>query len=101
MSLITVTNDNIQTIKEQDHAIVEFSAPWCGYCKRLSPVIKQLSKEMDIHVIDYDEYPDVLKEYGVDTIPTLMVLKHGKGGRPLINPSSKSAIQTWLNEELA
>lgn len=101
MSLMNITNENLQEVKARDAVIVEFSAPWCGYCRRLSPVIKQLAKEQDIFVIDYDEHSDVLKEYGVDTIPTLMVWKHGKGGRPLINPSAKSEIMAWLQEELA
>lgn len=101
MSLMKVTNENLHELKERDAVVVEFSASWCGYCRRLSPVIKQLATEQDIFVVDYDEQGDVLKEYGVDTIPTLMVLKHGKGGRALINPSAKSEITAWLREELA
>ena len=40
MSLITVTNNNLEELKNKEVVVVEFWAPWCGYCKRLAPVLK-------------------------------------------------------------
>ena len=62
--------------------VVDFFAEWCGPCKMLSPVLEQLSEEMDESVefikINIDENLSLAQEYGVTTIPTLVFLKDGK-----------------------
>lgn len=62
--------------------VVDFFADWCGPCKMLSPVLEQLSEEMDESVefikINIDENLSLAQEYGITTIPTLIYLKDGK-----------------------
>ena len=62
--------------------LVDFSAVWCGPCKMLDPVVKQLAGDWDGKVkvvkIDADENPNILMQYGVMGIPTLLFFKNGE-----------------------
>lgn len=99
MSLITVTNESIKELKEKEAVVVEFWAPWCGYCKRLAPVLKQVAKDIDIYQVNIDDLEAFSDEYGVETIPTLLVLRKGVAGNPLIAPQAKAVITDWLKSE--
>ncbi len=60
--------------------LVDFFANWCGPCKMLAPVLEKLADEMpeiDILKIDVDAVADVAKDYGIMSIPTLILFKEG------------------------
>ena len=63
----------------KDIVLFDFYADWCGPCKMLSPVLEELSKlkDIDIYKINVDKYPSKAREYGVMTIPTLILYKNG------------------------
>lgn len=100
MSFIRVTDDIIAELQQQDQVIVEFFAPWCGYCRRLYPIIRQVAMKYDIWSVNVDELGSFSDAYGIRTIPALLVLKKGKSGKPLVNPMTKKIILDWLKEEL-
>ena len=82
--LINVTEDTFQeeVISSIYPVLVDFSAVWCGPCKMLDPVVKQLAVEWDGKVkvvkIDADANPNILMKYGVLGIPTLLFFKGGE-----------------------
>ena len=82
--LINVTEDTFQeeVIGSSEPVLVDFSAVWCGPCKMLDPVVKQLAGEWDGKVkvvkIDADQNPNILMQYGVMGIPTLLFFKGGE-----------------------
>jgi thioredoxin 1 len=82
--LIKVTEDTFQNevIDASEPVLVDFSAVWCGPCKMLDPVVKQLAGEWDGKVkvvkIDADENPNVVMQYQVMGIPTLLFFKGGE-----------------------
>ena len=82
--LINVTEDTFQTevIDASEPVLVDFSAVWCGPCKMLDPIVKQLAGEWDGQVkivkIDADQNPNILMKYGVMGIPTLLFFKGGE-----------------------
>ena len=82
--LINVTEDTFQTevIDSPKPVLVDFSAVWCGPCKMLDPIVKQLAGEWDGKVkvvkIDADQNPNILMQYSVLGIPTLLFFKGGE-----------------------
>jgi thioredoxin 1 len=82
--LINVTEDTFQTevLDSSEPVLVDFSAVWCGPCKMLDPIVKQLAGEWDGKVkvvkIDADQNPAILMQYSVLGIPTLLFFKGGE-----------------------
>lgn len=80
-----------------------FGAPWCGYCRRLAPAIDRLESEygdkLKFVKIDTDDNAALADEYGVDTIPTLIVFRDGEAIASAVNPGSRAAVVEWLKEK--
>jgi len=77
--LINYKDNNFNEIIK-NKVLVDFYATWCGPCKMLSPVLEELSKEIDIDIvkIDVDENNNLAKEYGIMSIPCLILFENGK-----------------------
>lgn len=77
--LINYKDNNFKELIK-NKVLVDFYATWCGPCKMLSPVLEQLSKEIDIDIvkIDVDENEALSKEYGIMSIPCLILFENGK-----------------------
>ena len=82
--LFNVTQDSFQSevLDSSEPVLVDFSAAWCGPCKMLDPIIEQLAGEWKNKVkvvkIDADQNPDILMQYSVLGIPTLLLFKNGE-----------------------
>ena len=82
--LINVTEETFKTevLDSSEPVLVDFSAVWCGPCKMLDPIVKQLAGEWDGKVkvvkIDADQNPNILMQYSVLGIPTLLFFKEGE-----------------------
>lgn len=61
----------------KDKVLVDFSAQWCGPCRMIEPILEELSEEYKIVQVDVDLVDDLATEYGVMSIPTLMLFKGG------------------------
>lgn len=89
-----------EVLKAGKPVVVEFSAPWCGYCRRLAPVIDRLRQEqgdnLEIVEINIDYEPEITEQYEVNTIPTLILFQNGQASEQLVNPPSWTAIMEWL-----
>ena len=82
-------------------AVLDFNATWCGPCKMLGPVLEEVSNEMDDKAaffgIDCDENPQLAAQFGVSSIPCLVVLKDGKMVTHQVGFQPKPALVAWLN----
>jgi thioredoxin 1 len=105
MSIITVTKDNFKTEVESSDkpVLVDFWAPWCGYCKRIMPVVDTVAanyeEKLVVGKLNVDDNEELEDRFEVMTIPTLLLFKDGKAGEPLVNPASKAEIERWLGEQ--
>lgn len=92
MSVISVTKDNFDTISSSEKKVLlDFYADWCGPCRMVSPIVDQIAEEYPQYLvgkINVDEEPELAQVFGVNTIPTLVVMQGGKivnqsaGARP-------------------
>jgi thioredoxin 1 len=84
--------------------LVDFWAPWCGPCKQLSPLVDELSKDMEgalkVYKCNIDENPETPSKFAVRGIPTLMIFKDGKLIDTKVGSLPKSALYEWVKSNL-
>lgn len=101
MSVITVTKENFQSeVLESDKTVlIDFWAEWCGPCRMLSPVVDEIANEQtDVKVckVNVDNEPELATQFGVMSIPTLVVIKDGKVVNQSVGVQPKDNILTML-----
>lgn len=97
MAVINVTDENFEAeVKNaQGTVLVDFFAVWCGPCKIMSPIIDEIAAETaDVKVckVDVDEAGDTAGEFGIMSIPTIMVFKNGEAVKTFIGVTAKEEI---------
>lgn len=99
MSLIHYEKDFSKLIEES--AVVDFYATWCGPCKMFGPVFEETSKEIDMNFVklDVDKSSDIARQYGVMTIPTVILFKDGNEIKRHTGFMSKTELFNFINEK--
>ena len=102
MSVLSVNKNNFEALKaEEKPVLLDFYADWCGPCRMLSPVIHEIGEERtDIVVgkINVDEEPELASEFGVMSIPTLVVMKKGEVVNVATGARPKNAVLALIEE---
>jgi len=79
---------------------MDFSAEWCGPCKRQGPIIEELKKKMgdiiELREIDVDQHMDLARKYGIQVVPTLIIEKDGKVIRTFEGVTSAETLESVL-----
>ena len=103
----------IQKINEQDFrtkvvndeaAVVDFSATWCGPCRMLAPVLEQISEELDgkakFYNVDVDDDSALAAGFGISSVPTVLILKKGKVAAQSLGFKPGPAMKSWIEENI-
>lgn len=101
MAVRKMTEQSMAEIRSTDcPALIEFSANWCGYCRRIEPALKRLSEKYEGQVtfgcVDIDADPALADRFRVDTVPSLFAYANARWSEALVAPSSGAEIEAFL-----
>ncbi|WP_027061300.1 thioredoxin [Mesorhizobium loti] len=84
--------------------VVDFWAEWCGPCKMIAPALEDIATELGAKVkiakLNIDENPELAAQFGVRSIPTLMIFKGGEMADIKVGALPKTALSHWINGNL-
>ena len=97
-------SDFAETINKFPLLLVDFWAPWCGPCRMMSPIVDQVGKEYQgklvVGKVNVDENPNISRQFGISSIPTLILFKRGQAVNNIIGSVSKSRIDEMVRMHL-
>lgn len=103
---MTLTDNNFQEVLDQQLPIViDFSATWCGPCKKISPIMDELAAEYEGRVVvckaDVDDCEELTSRYGIRNVPTVLFIKNGEVVDKNVGASPKTVFVEKIEALLA
>lgn len=106
MSTITVNTTQFSTLisDPQKPVLVDFWAPWCGYCRRIAPALEQIAQQwadkLVIAKVNVDEELALAQQENIEVLPTLVLFRGGVAVASTVAPTSKASIEDFLRQHL-
>ena len=101
MAVFSVTKENFDSVKQSEKAVLlDFYADWCGPCRMVSPIIDEIAEEREdlfVGKINVDEQPELAMEFGIVSIPTLVVMKNGEVAQKVTGARPKAQILAMVD----
>jgi thioredoxin 1 len=106
MAALNITQANFQSdvIEASGPVLVDFWAEWCGPCKAVAPILDELAKELGGQVtiakVNVDEEQDIAGQFGIRSIPTMILFKDGKPFSMKVGAMPKPQLKGWIETSL-
>ena len=106
MSIKHITSENFESevLKSEESILMDFWAEWCGPCKMLAPILDQIADEykgrVQIAKLDVEASQNIAMQFGVRSIPTLILFKGGEVAATKIGALPKGQLTNWLESVL-
>ena len=105
---MAVININRNQFEEMVHSgktvLVEFSAPWCVYCRRLAPALESVAEEykdtLVFTAVNIDDEPELAEAEAIEVVPTLLIYHSGQALGSIIAPESRAQLVAFIEETL-
>lgn len=104
MSTVKVDTSNFEdkVLQSKKPVVVDFWAEWCGPCKMIAPSLEEIATELQgkvkIAKINIDENPELATQFGVRSIPTLLLFNNGEIVSNMVGAAPKSRLSDWIKD---
>ena len=99
MEIIHLEKQNFKKLIQEPTILVDFYANWCGPCKMLSPILEKVSSDIKVIKVDVDKFEKLSREYGIMSIPTVILFENGEEEKRNIGFMSQEQVEKFISNK--
>ena len=103
--IIDITNENFENevVKSEIPVLVDFWAEWCGPCRMIAPIVHEIAEQrsdIKVYKVNVDNNPQLCNQFGIDSIPTLLLFKNGEVAAKSVGYSNKAVLESFIDKNI-